>query len=322
MFRPILVASALALLSACGDGQPLNFGADQPVPTPDPVDPTAPPPPPTPAEQTQGNIADAIYNPGSDTLRVDISSLDSTPQYAAYRRDRSLDVGPYRAFTRQEDPLDRLFIGYARQVQGVEGTLAMDGGQFSTYYGGVHVEQTGPYSPHRPGQPRNGLVSYAGDYVGILNLDIPDGIATDRRLPVPRGTSAARVPGQSVRIDGEAFLNADFTNNEVNGVVDRRRIADPNTTIAGRTRLVPIFLIGSTIEDDGSFGGVVRLDPRSPVGAYSGVFGGQRAAGIAGGVFLDGDFISQVDGENEYGLFVLRQCGRSGDGRRCAGVNP
>ena len=135
MFRPILAAGALALLAACGDGQPLNFGATDPVPPVDPTDPTrtadAEP------KRPRATSSDAIYDPATDTLRVDISSLDSTPQFARYQRDPSLDIGDYRAFRRQEDPLDRLFLGYARRVPGVEGVIAMDGGQFSSYYGGV-----------------------------------------------------------------------------------------------------------------------------------------------------------------------------------------
>ena len=311
LYARMAAIGAVLLVSACGDGQPLRFGAVD-EPTEEPTDPTEEEEP-TPAELTAGNLTEAIYNDGSNTLTVFMRSLDSTPDFVDYDRNPALDIGDYDAYSIQEDELDRFFTAFARDTSGVQGVLVMDGGQFNRYFGGTQVSQEGPYSPHSPSQPNNGLVSYRGDYVGLSNIDAP---RPNQALPVDPGTPGEFIPGQATRVTGTVLINADFTDNTVNGAVAERVLveyAEPIPTIN---------LIVTDIQDDGSFGGIVETVVDEAVGTYSGVFGGTGATGIAGGVFLNGDFIPGVDGENEYGLFVLVQCGSAGDDPSCDQVNP
>ncbi|MFU8825044.1 hypothetical protein, partial [Yoonia sp.] len=71
---------------------------------------------------------------------------------------------------------------------------------------------------------------------------------------------------------------------------------------------------------NGSFNGAIELDDFTPVGNYSGTFGGQDAAAMAGMVQLGTGFLVDRDGdplpaytdtdgrEREFGIFVIDQC--------------
>ncbi|TNC71614.1 thymidylate synthase [Rubellimicrobium roseum] len=332
MNRSLLVLGLLASLSACSDGQPFEFGnPTEPVPGPeDPTDNGVP-------EDIRGNLNGATYTPpsGDDNGRlvVEIASLDTTPVEAAYRRRTVLDVcddgacsdgeaveDGYVAYTMQEDPLDRFFIGLARQSRdgSVEGTVVVDGGQFNTYFGGVNYGRNGAYSPHVPDQPDNGLVSYAGAYVGMLNGPVP---RPNEALDVPAGTDPALLPGQAIRVQGDVFLNADFADNAVNGAIYNREAVD---ALPGDLTLKDLALTPADIGENGRFEGQVEPDNEigTAIGSYGGVFGGTGATAVAGGVRLEGDFIAEVENEQEYGLFVLDRCGEQSTADVCNRVEP
>lgn len=312
MIRILAATAALALLTACGDGQPFEFGV---VPPPVPVDP-----PPTEEELEEierieasiaGDVDGGASNAALSTLTVQIT-LDTTPVNAVYTRNPALDVPGYTAFSVQEDPLDRMFIGLVARAPGVEGIVAMDGGQFTKFFGGTTFSQVGAYAPHIPNQPDNGLVSYAGTYAGISNLPVPGG---PNLLPAPIGTDPALLPSQATRVTGQIFINADFADNAVNGAVYGRTEVD--TGIA----LPDIFLIPTEIVASGRFLGVVENAEQEGIGDYGGTFGGIGATGIAGGIHIE-DYLDDAENEEEYGIFVLTQCGLAGDAAICDGVQP
>ncbi len=314
MNRLLTTAALLALLAACDNAQPFTFA---PVGDEEPVeDPNAEEEPVSAAgipESVGNNVETATYRPGDNFLSVQITSLDSTPVNAIYERNSALDVPGYRAFSQQEDPLDRIFIGMAQQKSGVTGVLVMDGGQFNRFFGGVYYEQNGAYSAHSPSQPDNGLVSYAGNYIGLLNIDAP---RPNEALPLPAGTDPALEPGQASRVTGQIFINADFADNTVNGVIYNRQVVD-----YGNSPLQDVVLIVADVNEDGSFSGDVENPAQDALGSWAGTFGGVQASGIAGGIGIE-EFIENVENEAEYGLFVLTKCGDSGDSSICDDVNP
>ncbi len=321
MIRLLTAASLLALLAACNDGQPFTF---TPVDLEGEVDPAEPVPEEEDdpvsddgvPESVGGNVETVTYRPGSNFLSVQITSLDSTPVTAVYERNPALDVGGYRAFSQQEDPLDRMFIGMAKRTAdgATQGVLVMDGGQFTKFFGGTHFQRTGAYTPHIPRQPDNGLVSYAGRYVGLLNINAP---RPNEALPVPAGTNPDFIPAQPARVRGDVFVNADFADNSVNGAISNRQLLD-----FGNAVIPSVFLIPTEIDEDGRFSGDVENANQDGVGTYAGTFGGSRASGIAAGVHLDGDFLPGVENEEEYGIFVLNKCGTANDANICDTVNP
>lgn len=308
--KPIVIAAvALALLAGCDGTQPFDFN----VP-PVPVDPL------TPEEQEEqaaiaasiaGDVDGGSSNSGLSSLTVRIT-LDTTPVDAVYFRNAALDIPGYTAFSVQEDPLDRMFIGLVARAPGVEGIAAMDGGQFTKFFGGTTFRQVGAYSPHDPSQPDNGLVSYAGTYAGLSNNPI---YASSELLPVPPGTDPAIIPAQATRVTGQIFINADFADNAVNGAVYDRTEWDTGAA------LPDIFLIPTGIAADGRFQGVVQDVEQDGIGNYGGTFGGTGASGIAGGIHIE-DYLDGVENEEEFGIFVLTQCGLAGDAAICDDVNP
>ncbi len=316
MTRLLTTAALMALLAACDNAQPFTFqpvGDEEPV-----VDEDAEEEPVSEAgipESVGNNLETATYRPGGNFLSVQITSLDSTPVNAIYERNTALDVPGYRAFSQQEDPLDRIFIGMAQQSAdgATTGVLVMDGGQFNKFFGGVYYEQTGAYSAHTPSQRNNGLVSYAGNYVGLLNIDAP---RPNEALTVPGGIDPSLVPGQPSRVTGQVFINADFADNTVNGAIYDRQIVD-----YGNFDLADVALIVTEIDENGRFTGDVEDPAQDVIGSWAGTFGGVQASGIAGGISIE-EFMDEVENEAEFGLFVLNKCGTRGDAAICDEVNP
>ena len=137
-------------------------------------------------------------------------------------------------------------------------------------------------------------------------------------MPIPAGTDPSLIPDQASRVTGQIFINADFADNAVNGGVYNRVNIDRNET------LTDLALIVSDIDASGRFLGTVELrGGTTSIGSYGGTFGGLNASGVAGGIHLDGDFIDNVEREEEFGIFVLTQCGLAGDSNTiCNGVRP
>jgi len=278
------------------------------------------------------NLEAVAFDPDANTLSVDINSLDSETgegdiPLTEYAFNQNLtDLAPgYQVFSFQDDAADRMFVALVAQSEdgSVLGAVVMDGGQFGRFFGGGFYATDGNYTP---GVAANdtGLVSYAGTYAGLTNLNANG----DELLPLPGGTlNPAGTPDQPAQITGDVFINADFGDNAINGGVFNREFvnldADVEAQIGG-TELEDINLIVTGIEEDGTFFGTVENTALEGIGSYGGTFGGTEAAGVAGVVALDGDFIPGIDEEAEFGVFVLDQCGQPGDAAVCDAipVNP
>ena len=320
MYRILAATAALALLTACGDGQPFDFGVVPP--------PIVEPPGLTEeevkeqlaiSESIAGGLDGGTYSLAAGTLTVRIPLDLGDDIDAEYERNPALDVAGYVAFSAQSDPLDRIYIGMAARSadNSVEGVLVSDAGQFGRFFGGTTFRQIGAYS-ESPASPNTGLVSYAGNYVGLSNAPAT---SNNIGLPVNPGTEPGLIPAQASRVTGNVFINADFGDNVVNGLIYNRTNLDANE------QLNNVVLIVSTINSNGSFLGKVQSQPvdgTAPVaiGDYGGTFGGLNASGVAGGVHLE-NYLDNVENEQEYGIFVLTQCGLAGDGGAiCDDVQP
>lgn len=275
-----------------------------------------------------GNVRSASFDPTAGTLTIEGLNLDDVPFTAVYRRAASLDRPGYTAFSVQQDPLDRHFTAYAAQSGNsgsVRAAVAGSAGPRNRSFLGADFERDGNFDPPDV-TPTTGLVSYAGNYVGVTNIGDVNG---PDLLPVPGSVAEElRIP-QALTITGEVFMNADFADNRVEGNIVRRTLVE---TGQGLPSLV---LIASSIGANGTFEGEVEYDvgdPRSNttqfinVGSYGGVLGGRDSDGMAGAIVLE-----QFDGsgnplgfesELEHGIFVLDQCGAAVSSPVCANVNP
>jgi hypothetical protein len=258
------------------------------------------PPPATGDASLRGDLDAFAFN-GTDTLSVQIS-LESDDVLQAYTQDGG-PINGYIRFVQQDDPLDRFSTAFAGQSSdgSLQAVVVADGGQFNRFFGGTGVQQD-TYSA-----PAGGLASYAGGYIGLLNFGpaAPD---------VPGGTPESAIPSVATPVTGQVFVNADFADNLVNGVVYDRQFG------AAGTELGDLVMIVGTIAPNGSFGGTVELNDLTGVGNYSGTFGGQNAAAMAGMVELGAGFLVDRSGvplldfgdsagrEREWGIFVIDQC--------------
>jgi len=269
-------------------------------------------------EDLAKNVQVATYNPsaggGQGTLTVTLTGLDGDFVNVPYTRTAALDVGSYRAFTRQQDALDRHFTALMKQSAdgSVRAGAIADGGQFNRFYGGGYYERTGAFD--RP-TTTGGLVSYAGDYAGVTNLDGSDGVL----LPPAPGTDPSLLPAQSQRTQGNVFVNVDFNDNQINGIINNR------TLLTRGDALPNVVLVDGVIDPaTGTFTGSAEYPGSfSSIGSFGGIFGGDDSASIGGIVSLSqfDDGVLDVDGEVEYGVFVLTRCGTAGASPLCANSN-
>jgi hypothetical protein len=312
---------ALVLLASCGSStNPLGpgGGGGGGGTTPPPAAVTVP-------EVLSNNVTSIAYDAANDRLLVQIEDLDTTPVVAAWERDPRFDTAGYRAYAVQEDPLDRLFVGLAAQSAdgSVNVGLAGDGGQFNKFYSGGVYSRVGAFTPPAgTPTPGSGQVSYAGTYAGLTNIPAPG----TGLLPVPPGTPPETLPGQTARVEGNIFLNVNFGDNAVNGAIYDRVLIDYGFGLQS------VILVEGAIAANGSFTGQaerwVADDPgMAGVGDFGGVFGGANAGNVGGIVALQeiyygedvGDAVAGDVIENglERGMFLLRQCGLSGDAPIC-----
>ena len=336
MMKPIAAISILALLAACGDSIDEAFGDfsngdaaedDGGLPPSDEgVDGEDTPSGeftntggagPIPAA-VASDLADVTFTPGASTITVSGATLDTTPIGGVYTRNTALDINGYEAYTIQEDALDRLFIALvSRSANGaVEGGVVVDGGQFDNFFGGAFYRQNEAFAP---GSAISSLASYTGSYVALNNSDAR-GSSVDQLLPVPGGTDPSLTPDQSERIEGNVFINADFSDNVLNGAIFDRRNVETGQS------LDTINLEPTSINDNGSFSGTATalvgedVIPRG-VGTFAGTFGGANAEGVAAGTNFT-NYDDDVEREEEFGSFVLSRCGTDGEGALCSNVLP
>ncbi|MDM8166497.1 thymidylate synthase [Roseovarius sp.] len=331
-----ILASLLvcALLAACGSGSNPFANTDtgeEPDPgeeTPD-EEPTTETPVTVPAA-VAGDVRNVTYDAANGTLIVEGVNLDDVPYSATYRRAPGLDQDGYVAFTIQEDPLDRHYTAYARESSdgSVRATAVASTGPRNRSLMGTHFERDGDYDPPEVTED-SGLVTYAGRYVAVTNIGDPNGSDL-----LPTGvTDPELLVSQAMVIHGDAFINADFADNTVEGNIYNRELLDSDLNVV--SELPSVVLVMTDIEANGSFTGTVEYDKRDPlsgttsntaIGTYSGVFGGTDASSVAGGVQLDEfDGVEDnlgLEAELESGVFVLDQCGTPGSPAVCNSVNP
>jgi hypothetical protein len=273
-------------------------------------------------EELARNVNRISFDAETDTLTVDVYALDDDPAVVTYQRNAALDVPGYRAFTVQDDPLDRMFVAMtAESADGsVEAAAISDGGQFNRYFSGTYYKRNSGRAP----APTTGQVSYAGTYAGITNLNA----AGDNLLPVPPGTPDEAIPGEPLRTRGSAFLNVNFADSEhgvVNGTIYNRQFV-------GGAGLPSLALIAGDVDENGEFMGDVEfagLPDEGTQGTYGGIFGGTNGSAVAGVVVLDNLFLPDdpreevtKDFDAEVGVFVLPRCNQPGAPAICDNVRP
>ncbi len=312
--------AACILLAAC-DGNPFAAG-DAAAPT-TPTDPATPPTDETPVTDAgiptalANDLESVTYDPVAKTLFVTMKGLDGTPKATQYTRDSLAEAGMppgFEVYRKQEDPLDRLFLGVVKNS--FDGTtraaVVADGGQFNRYFSGAYYERDGDFTPPTIGDgPGEGQVSYAGDYAGLNNYSGP-------RPTLPPGSDPSLQMAGPGRVTGKVFLNANFSDMQVNGVIYNRTLLNPGTF----NPLDDVVLVVTDIDAAGTFLGSAEIEVEESIGSYGGTFGGIDAASVAGVIAIEG-FDDDLDFEAETGVFVLTQCGKSGeDVALCAGTAP
>ncbi len=329
MIRPFSALMTALLLAGCMDGTNPFSPVDAGTGTGTDPDNT------TDFSEFSNNVQAVSYNQATGQLLIDLAALDRSDEdypLVAYVRTPALDQDGYIAYTYQDDQLDRHFTAFvAVTPDGVSrGITVSDGGQFNRFYSGTDFIALEPFSNPFGGlvSVDNGLVSYAGTYVGLTNIDATG----DQLLPVSAGVDDSLYPAQSAIIKGEIFLNVDFGDMLVNGAVYHREwvnapaalVTESQTELDSSTGLLylpRLILTHTDISDTGEFLGDIETQDLNAIGSYAGVFGGTDATGVAGAIYSDG-FLPTRDGEAEYGIFVLVQCGQPGDAAICDQINP
>ncbi|MEX0281898.1 MAG: thymidylate synthase [Arenibacterium sp.] len=285
--------AAMFAVSACSGGNPFTEETDTDTSSIIP-------------EVIAGAVEGITYDPVAQTLVVRGVALDDTPFESVYRRRPSLDRGGYEAYTAQDSSLDQHSTAYVRDINGTRAAVVATGGQFEHYFGGVIYGREGGFDPVDV-SATNGQVSYAGNYVGLLNLPGDGGDL----LPVAPGTPAEVRPRQAGEVTGRVLVNADFADNVVQGGVFQRVYVDSPGTNLEDLAFEPADIDPTT----GSFTNNVTINLQTR-GTYGGIFGGPNAEAVAGGLFVQ-DHIEGIDNEEEYGIFVLNQCGTPGEDPLC-----
>ncbi|MEP6020759.1 MAG: thymidylate synthase [Paracoccaceae bacterium] len=326
MKRITMTAAAVLLaLGACGDGNPFTDTTGGGTTTP-PGSTTSD----IPAD-IAGSVANVDFDPAANTLSITGLLRDGNVVTQTYNRNAALDAaagsGVYQAYTFQDDPLDEHTTVYVRRLGDVEGAVAVTGGQFQFFSGGVAYKRDGGFDPIEPDAANDrGLVTYAGEYIGLSDLNGPD---TDL-LPVPGGTSPSITPSQAAPVTGDVFINVEFGSNNVAGTVYNRVI---DTDALGQVALPDLILVPTDLSTDGSFAGTVQqAEDQQGVGDYGGIIGGPDSNVVAGGLFAEEHFgsntgtaLDTVTDEEEYGIFVLGRCGsalQDATATDCASVDP
>lgn len=245
------------------------------------------------------------YDPNNQTLTISGITLEDGPFEETYRRRPNLDRGDYEAYTAQDGSLDRHSTAYVRDIRGTRAAIAVTGGQFSYYFAGGAYDNGGDFSAPVTSESDQdgGLVSYAGTYVGLLNVS---GSGEDL-IPVTPGTPGSFVPGQAAEVTGQILINASFSDGTVNGTITNRVVQDFNGTDGNPLQVEDLALAPAPIADDGTFFGDTSVETQVR-GEYGGIFGGTNATEVAGVVRAE-NHMADFNEEEEYGLFVLAQCG-------------
>ncbi|MGR3507715.1 MAG: thymidylate synthase [Sulfitobacter sp.] len=265
-------------------------------------------------ETLANNLKSFAYNPTAQTLTVTGINADDSQFTAAYRRRPGLDRAGYEAYTAQDGSLDRHVTAYVKDINGTRATVIVTGGQFEEFFSGAGYSSASYVAPVQPGtQGEGGLVTYAGNYVGLLNIE---GSGEDLTSVTP-GTPDDPLSVQAAEVTGKVVITGDFTDATVDGIIYQREIVDYKTDAPYS---VPnIALDGTAIAEDGSFLGTAS-QRNTTVGEYGGIFGGVGATEVAGVVRAEQHLASPTDNLDpviEYGAFVLAQCGQPNEDPIC-----
>ena len=291
MRRFWLGVAAATVVSACSGGNPwVDDGGSGSDP-----DTTVP-------EVLQGDLDSVTYDSTAQTLTVKGMTFDGGPETTVYTRNAALDRVGYEAYTSQNSSLDRHYTAYVKQMDGATASIVVAGGQFGYYFGGSTYSRSGTYSA-----PASGQVTYIGNYVGLTNSARTP--STDLLVP-PAGTDPLNIPHQSGEVTGRVTITANFTSTSIEGSVTDRVLVDSGTPIDN------LELQNGEIAADGTFSGSVTQGVTDTVGDYGGIFGGSGATTVAGTLYVQGHVTSATDPE-EYGLFVLAQCGTANADPSC-----
>lgn len=309
--KRIAALGVLALgIASCGDGNPFSTTSTDGSTDGSTTTTSVP-------ETIASDLSGFSFNPTSGTLTIEGVFLDSDNFAGSYVRTPALDVPGYVAFTVQDDPLDQHVTAYAQTINGTGSAVAVTGGQFGTFNGGATFTRSGDFDePTTAGD--TGLVSYAGNYVGVTDLP---GDETEL-LPVPAGVDPALLPGQAAVVTGDIFINVDFNDNSLKGIITNRQLDLDDALIAGTTLAVgDLALDPGVIASDGTFTGDVRLSgDEQDRGDYAGIFGGVDSEAVAGAIYVEDHLIDETNTEEEYGIFVLGRCGSAVETSALCGV--
>lgn len=264
--------------------------------------------------EVMGALQAVNYDPDAQELILTLNAIHGGERNVSYVRTPSVDTNGYEGYTLQRTAADRHYtalFGESNDGHLIAGVVA-DGGNNNRYFGGGFFGRQGlnVYSPYEHVRDE-GEAHYQGDYAGVINGSGDGSLLIDPNLSGPR---------QAGRVTGTIRMNVDFANLLVDAVISDRTIAhDP----IGLNPLPDIVLVESSIDDTGQFlGNVEYLDVDDvQIGNYAGIFGGNGATSVAGTVFLeefDGT-TNTVQGEEEYGVFVLTRCGADNDHASCNG---
>lgn len=311
MKRTAAVCALVALVAACGDGNPFattddgSSGGAPTTPT-DPTDPTAVP------ASIAGDLGSISFSEATNTLTVTGLTQDGVPLVNEYRfvagaNDPNTFVDGYATFTGQNDPLGRHATALVASRDGVQAGVVLTGGQFNDFFGGTFYERSGGYVA--PTAPESRFdVTYYGTYAAGLNLEGP----TTDLFPTTIVDPSISTPTQTAYIRGLMFINVDLNDFSVEGqIFDRTAI-----TSAGTADLPNLVLVDGDLTGEGTFNGNIEADTSDPdfptsdradLGDFAGVIGGPNGEFVAGGTQIT-DFTDTIDDEIEFGVFVLDLC--------------
>ncbi|MDW4499658.1 thymidylate synthase [Sulfitobacter sp. D35] len=311
MKLPTLSLVLCLSLAACGDGNP--FEEDSASEGPGTEEPTGPDIP----EELSGNLRGFSYNPNKETLTIRGVDLEDSPFRAKYRRRANLDRAGYEAYTQQDGSLDRHSTAYVKDIRGTRAAVVVTGGQFEEFFAGGRYSAKTYSAPVDEGSNRQrGLISYAGRYVGMLNIE---GSGEDL-IEVKDGTPQSFRSKQAAEVTGRALVTGSFSDRRVDGIITRRKVVDYVDGDGDTLRVRDLALDAGNIDDNGSFTSTVSQG-NTVKGSYGGVFGGKGASEVAG-VLKAEEHINGFDGIIEHGVFVMGACGKKGQDRLCKQPKP
>jgi hypothetical protein len=269
-FHILLMTSILAL-AACGGASLPNIGGagdggggEGVTPTEETLD----------FSELTADLGSAIYDPVLETLTITLLPFDGSPIVAEYVRNTALDTAGFDGFSLEENSNARLYYAMFKAGESTfVGTVATDF-DFENSFGGTTFDVTVAGN-----LPTGGIATYLGEYVGL--------------------TDATNLPDGPTIINGDALINVDFNDGEIEGklLADSTLFNDAGALLAYDADLLVAreTLLITTLDGNEFLGDI------SGGGTYGGVIGGDGGELAATFVF-DNEF-----GDKEFGALVAPQ---------------